>query len=76
MGHIIRNLTRSAFVAGFARSLDLFGAQNQPLPPRRPELTRSDAQAIASDWRAVGGDVVHASETLAADVEREELTPA
>jgi hypothetical protein len=46
----------SSFFRGFGRVLDLGGATT-PTYARRARWHRDDAAAIASDWRAVWGDL-------------------
>jgi hypothetical protein len=57
MGHMLRALARSPFVTGLARSVDLLGALNQPMPYDARNSPQQDQRAIADDWRAVGRDI-------------------
>jgi len=52
-----RWFTLPPFLRGAASVFDIFGA----LPTEADRiLARSDAEAVASDWRAVGLDLFHA----------------
>ena len=49
----------TAFIAGAARVLDLFGTMSEPvdLPATDEEALRRDWQAIFGDWQAVAKDM-------------------
>lgn len=51
-----------AFVRGMGRAIDL-GANRQPGLPNRA-ASRSDHDALAADWRAVGQDLSRAMHTF------------
>jgi hypothetical protein len=51
----------SPYLRGVISAFDLFGV----LPTRREQiLARSDAEALAGDWQAVGMDLYHAMKSF------------
>lgn len=59
----------TGFWSGVASILDLFGVLRDPKIDEI--LSRSDAEAIASDWEAVGQDLRNAAEKVARETEDE-----
>lgn len=57
----------SVILKGAARTIDLFGLSYRDNAFRRKKLTisnfqKNDGKAIASDWKAIGRDVLHGLE--------------
>jgi hypothetical protein len=62
---IYERYPRPSFANGFARALDLFGRGFRSPLPNKPGH-EIDAEAIASDWAAIGGDLRKAMERAGA----------
>lgn len=71
MGRVLRSLAHSPFVLGFARALDMVGSFNQPNPYRGENPAHADARSMASDWDAIGRDVLIVVEEMAEESNRE-----
>jgi hypothetical protein len=67
MSEVLRALARSPFVAGLARSFDLFGAHNEAPAYGGQGSVEHDAQAMSRDWQAVGFDLQEAITKLEGD---------
>lgn len=68
MGHVLRALARSPLVTGLARSVDLLGAFNEPMPySGRESGAVKDQRAMADDWRALGRDIGGAIDEVVQD---------
>lgn len=71
MGSALRALGRLPFVVGMARSLDLFGAFNEPHPYEgHRNGAEADAAALRSDWEAIGGDMNAATKQITQEAGR------
>ena len=67
MGEVLRAIARSPFVAGIARSFDLFGVHNQAPVYDGHHGGEQDARAMSRDWEAVGFDFQEAIAKLERD---------
>lgn len=61
----LKSFARLPFIIGIARSMDLLGVFNQPMPYSHLEDgLQADDEAFDNDWKAIGEDFRTAAEEL------------